>query len=175
MRTDMSDAAPPAYYTIRQAAWILGVQPSTVSRAIRLGTLRTVRRHGRLVVPASALTLLLTQLVHVETAAESASGCPSCGVVSMSVKEYVVTAPRDIPYGERGISLVWHKRRWRCVESTCARGSFTEAIEEVPAGWRTTGRLRRAIAAAVGDACRSVAEAAGSWGVSWPTAHAGCD
>ncbi|HEY6425024.1 MAG TPA: ISL3 family transposase [Pseudonocardiaceae bacterium] len=108
----------------------------------------------------------------METAAESASGCPSCGVVSMSVKEYVVTAPRDIPYGERGISLVWHKRRWRCVESTCARGSFTEAIEEVPAGWRTTGRLRRAIAAAVGDACRSVAEAAGSWGVSWPTAHA---
>jgi transposase len=37
---------------------------------------------------------------------------------------------------------------------------------------RTTGRLRRAIAAAVGDACRSVAEAAESFGVSWPTAHA---
>ena len=112
------------------------------------------------------------RVVHVETAAESASGCPSCGVVSMSVKEYVVRAPRDIPYGERGISLVWHKRRWRCVEPTCARGSFTEVIEEVPAGWRTMGRLRRAIAAAVGDACRSVAEAAGWWGVSWPTAHA---
>jgi excisionase family DNA binding protein len=62
MRTDLSDAAPPAYYTIREAAWILGVQPSTVSRAIRLGTLRAVRRHGRLVVPASALTLLLTEL-----------------------------------------------------------------------------------------------------------------
>ncbi|HVR00355.1 MAG TPA: transposase family protein [Mycobacterium sp.] len=104
------------------------------------------------------------RVVRVETAAESASGCPSCGVVSMSVKEYVVRAPRDIPYGERGISLVWHKRRWRCVEPTCARGSFTEVIEEVPAGWRTTGRLRRAIAAAVGDACRSVAEAAGWWG-----------
>jgi excisionase family DNA binding protein len=62
MRTDMSDAAPSAYYTIREAVWILGVQPSTVSRAIRLGTLRAVRRHGRLVVPASALTLLLTEL-----------------------------------------------------------------------------------------------------------------
>ena len=90
----------------------------------------------------------------------------------MSVKEYVSTTPRDIPYGERAIALVWHKRRWRCVEPTCGRGSFTEVIEEVPAGRRTTGRLRRAIAAAVGDACRSVAEAAGSWGVSWPTAHA---
>jgi hypothetical protein len=35
--------------------------------------------------------------VHVETAEESASGCPSCGVVSRSVKQYVTTAPRDLP------------------------------------------------------------------------------
>jgi excisionase family DNA binding protein len=59
MRTDMSNAGRPAYYTVREAAWILGVQPSTVSRAIRLGTLRAVRRHGRLVVPAAALVGLL--------------------------------------------------------------------------------------------------------------------
>jgi excisionase family DNA binding protein len=59
MRTDMSNAGCPAYYTVREAAWILGVQPSTVSRAIHLGTLRAVRRHGQLVVPASALTRLL--------------------------------------------------------------------------------------------------------------------
>lgn len=49
----------PAYYTPRQAAWILGADPARVSRAIRLGTLRTARRCGRLVVPASALTRLL--------------------------------------------------------------------------------------------------------------------
>jgi excisionase family DNA binding protein len=58
MRTDLPNAGRPAYYTVREAAWILGVNPSTVSRAIRLGTLRAVRRHGRLVVPASALTQL---------------------------------------------------------------------------------------------------------------------
>jgi transposase len=92
-------------------------------------------------------------------------------VVSSSIKEYVTTAPRDIRYGERDISLVWHKRRWRCGEASCARKSFTEAIEEIPAGARTTARLRRAIASAVGDACRSVAEVASSFGVSWPTAH----
>jgi transposase len=112
------------------------------------------------------------RIVHVETAAGDASGCPGCGVVSMSVKEYVITTPRDLPYGERGISVVWHKRRWRCAERSCGKRSFTEAIEEVPARMRTTGRLRRAIASAVGDACRSVAEAADSFGVSWPTAHA---
>jgi excisionase family DNA binding protein len=59
VRTDMSHAGRPAYYTVREAAWILGVQPSTVSRAIRLGRLPAVRRHGRLVVPTSALAWLL--------------------------------------------------------------------------------------------------------------------
>ena len=61
MRTDKSNAGEPAYYTIREAAWILGVKPSTVSAAIRLGTLRAVRRRSRLVVAASALTRLLAQ------------------------------------------------------------------------------------------------------------------
>jgi transposase len=112
------------------------------------------------------------RMVHVETAAGYASGCPGCGVVSTAVQEYVTSRPRDLPYGERGISLVWHKRRWRCSEPSCARRSFTEAIEEIPTRTRTTGRLRRAIASAVGDACRSVAEVADSFGVSWPTAHA---
>ena len=112
------------------------------------------------------------RVVHVETAGGLGTGCPSCGVVSTAAKEYVTTRPKDLPYGETGISVVWHKTRWRCVEPTCVRLSFTESIEEVPAGWRTTGRLRRGIAAAVGDACRSVAEAAVAFGVSWPTAHA---
>lgn len=110
------------------------------------------------------------RVVHVETAAGYAAGCPGCGVVSTSVKAYVTTQPRDLPYGERALTVVWHKRRWRCAEPSCARTSFTEAIDEVPARRRTTGRLRRAIATAVGDACRSVAEAASSFGVSWPTA-----
>jgi excisionase family DNA binding protein len=61
MCTDMSSAGRPAYYTVREAAWILGVKPSRVSRVIRRGTLRAVRRHGRLVVPATALTRLLGQ------------------------------------------------------------------------------------------------------------------
>ncbi len=61
MRTDMSSARHPAYYTVRETAWILGVTASTISRAIRLGTLRAVRRHGQLMVPASALIRLLAE------------------------------------------------------------------------------------------------------------------
>ena len=54
----------------------------------------------------------------------------------------------------------------------CPRGSFTESIGEVPARARVTSRVRRAIAAAVGDGNRAVSEVAESFGVSWPTAHA---
>jgi helix-turn-helix protein len=61
MRTDISNAGRPAHYTVQQAAWILGVKPSTLSRAIRLGTLRAVWRHGRLVISAGALARLLAK------------------------------------------------------------------------------------------------------------------
>lgn len=38
-------------------------------------------------------------MVHVVTADETAAACPGCGVVSSSVKERVMTSPKDIPYG----------------------------------------------------------------------------
>ena len=54
-------------------------------------------------------------------------GARACGVLSTSVKGRVVTRPRDIPYGAAPVGLVWHKRRWRCREQACPRGSFTES------------------------------------------------
>ncbi len=111
------------------------------------------------------------RVVHAVTAEPAAAACPSCGVVSTSVKARAVTSPRDIPYGEDRIELRWNKTRWRCREDYCERGSFTEAIVQVPARARTTGRLRTAIGAAIGEAARAVAEVADAHGVSWPTAH----
>ena len=112
-----------------------------------------------------------TRVVHVATAEQSAAACPSCGVVSVSLKGRTTTSPRDLPYGQGRIIVHWNKTRWRCQEEYCQRGSFTEAIAEVPARARTTTRLRTQIGAAIGDAARSVAEVAGAHGVSWPTAH----
>jgi transposase len=109
--------------------------------------------------------------VHVLTADPTAAGCPSCGEVSVSPKQWVTTRPRDLPFGEAPISVVWRKRRWWCRASGCPRGSFTESVLEVPARARVTSRVRRAIGAAVGDANRAVSEVAGAFGVSWPTAH----
>lgn len=59
MNTSVPNGRTPAYYTVREAAWVLGVQPATIWRAIRLGTLPTVRRRSRLVIPAHVVARLL--------------------------------------------------------------------------------------------------------------------
>jgi transposase len=112
-----------------------------------------------------------TRVVDVLTDEPTAAACPSCGVVSTSVKGRVVTSPKDIPYGEGRIIVRWNKVRWRCREDYCKLGSFTEAITQVRARARCTLRLRQQMAHAVGDAARSVAEVAQAHAVSWPTAH----
>ena len=58
----------------------------------------------------------VVRLVHVVTAASSAAGCPQCGVVSTSVRQYRTTRPRDLPYGEEPLEVRWHKRQYRCRE-----------------------------------------------------------
>ncbi len=39
------------------------------------------------------------RLVRIATDDETASACPNCGVFATSVKEYVRTRPRDLPFG----------------------------------------------------------------------------
>ncbi|NGY02975.1 transposase [Mycobacterium tuberculosis] len=92
-------------------------------------------------------------------------------MVSISVKEYAVTSPKDLPYGEDRIMVRWNKIRWRCREDYCKLGPFTEAITQVPARVRSTLRLRRQMAKAIGDAARSVGRGRPADAVSWPTAH----
>jgi len=59
MSTKLPKAGRPAFYTVRQTAWILGIPEWRVSRGIRLGTVRAVRRGSRLVVPVSEIVRLL--------------------------------------------------------------------------------------------------------------------
>jgi hypothetical protein len=61
MNSHVSNIRTSAFFTAREAAWILGVDPSTVCRAIRTGALPTVRRRSCLVVPAHVLIRLLDQ------------------------------------------------------------------------------------------------------------------
>jgi transposase len=112
------------------------------------------------------------RVAHLVTADETAAACPACGVVSTSVKGHAVTRPRDIPYGEAPVHLVWRKRRWRCREAACPRGSFTESLPAVPAGARVTTRLRRECGAGIADRFTCVQAGALHYQISWPVAHA---
>jgi hypothetical protein len=59
MSNSMPKTGSPAFYTVKQAAWILGVSEAELVRAIKRGVVPTVRRRSRLVVPAAALRRLL--------------------------------------------------------------------------------------------------------------------
>jgi len=111
-----------------------------------------------------------TRVVHVATM-DAPQACPSCGVLSDSVKGWVTTGPRDVSFPVVA-RLVWRKRRWRCRESGCARSSFTESVPQIPSRKRVSGRLRTAAGAAVTDGGRTVAQASREFGLSWPVVHA---
>ena len=110
------------------------------------------------------------RVVHVLTDDETASACPKCGVFSTSVRQRRTTAPRDLRYGEEPLAVRWHKVQYACAERPCPRKAFTEAISELPAGARVTGRLRRHVAVRVGDGLAVSVAADGL--LSWPIAHA---
>lgn len=61
MSTSMPNSGRPKYYSVAEAAWLLGVPPSTISRAIRTGAVPAVRRRSRLVVPDYVLKRLLDE------------------------------------------------------------------------------------------------------------------
>jgi transposase len=69
-------------------------------------------------VPGSALR------VRVELI-PSAQGCPTCGVFA-HVKDRRPVELVDLSMGGRPMRLVWLKRRFRCPESSCPMGSWTE-------------------------------------------------
>ena len=90
------------------------------------------------------------RVVHVVTADETASACPSCGAFSMSVKGLMCTRPRDIPYGTTRLRLSRHKRRWRCKERPCqlvgllvVGAGLLFAALGVPAGRRAERRVEK--------------------------------
>ena len=121
-----------------------------------------------LAVERVALTALGVRVVQLVTDDPDAARCPACRVVSTSGKDWVLTRPHDLPCGGGQVAVQWRKRRWRCRTQACARQTFTEQVAQVPAGMRTTTRLRTALAVAVEDG-RDQSEVAVAHGVSWPT------
>ncbi|WP_342673766.1 transposase family protein [Actinospica robiniae] len=69
--------------------------------------------------------------------------CPDCGVHSARPHSWVRTRPRDLPVAGRQTLLTWTKRRWRCVEPSCPRATFTEHVPQIPPRHRLTSPVAR--------------------------------
>jgi len=94
--------------------------------------------------------------------------CPGCGVLTARVHQRTTQRVRDVSF-DGLVEVVWIKKRWRCIEVLCARGTFTEATLQVPTRARLTTRLKDAVTSAVAGEVRAVDRVASQFGVSWPT------
>ena len=113
-----------------------------------------------------------SRLVHLVTDDATATACPTCGTFATLPKGWTCTRPRDLPYGQHPLRLIWRKRRWYCTQPACARTSFTESVAQVPARARITTRLRQAAGDHVCDDGCTVVQAGRGLGLSWPTVMA---
>ncbi|MDT8296422.1 ISL3 family transposase [Roseomonas mucosa] len=73
---------------------------------------------------------------------QNAAACPDCGVASRRVHSRYGRTLADLPWQGRPVTLAVHARRFRCLNSACARQTFAERLAEVaPAAARRTERL----------------------------------
>src|SRR5579863_4552633 len=103
--------------------------------------------------------------IHVESKTTRPQ-CPGCGA-DAHLKDTRPVTLVDLP-----TRLVWHKRRWRCPNPACGRGSWTEADDRIAASrMAMSDRAGRWATAQVGRCARSVYEVARELGCDWHTVN----
>ena len=106
----------------------------------------------------------------VETTATT-GWCPVCGVQAR-LHDRRPTWVRDLPAGDRAVTLVWVKRIWRCVHRQCEKQTWTEAHPQIAPRASWTERARKQACRRVGRDGHSVAAVARDFGVGWATVMA---
>jgi transposase len=110
-----------------------------------------------------------SRLVHLMTDEATARACPVCGTFATVPRGWATTRPRDLPYSQHPLRLIWRKRRWYCTEATCPRASFTESVAQLPPGAQITTRLRQTAGDHGRDHGHTVIQAGRQLGLSGPT------
>jgi len=108
------------------------------------------------------------QLVLAVESGPRPMGCPGCGVVAASHGRRVRRL-HDIPAFGAPVELVWRVRRWRCGESACPVGVFTEEVELAVARAKLTTRAAWWAISCLRCDTTSVAALARRLGVDWHT------
>ena len=108
--------------------------------------------------------------VHVETR-RTRSACDRCGAPGWS-KDRPRVVLVDLAAFGRPVRVVWHKRRYRCSNPQCWRGSWTEQNRRIAAPrLLMTDRAGRWVTRQVGKAGRTVSEVADELGCDWHTVN----
>ena len=109
-------------------------------------------------------------LVHIELE-RSTQGCPECGVVA-NVKDRDLVELVDLALFGRPTRLVWHKRRLRCDEEACPKGSWTEQDPRIATmNLQMTDRCGKWMTEQVGRRGRPVSDVADELGCDWHTVN----
>jgi transposase len=109
--------------------------------------------------------------VHIETLLEGSESCPACGTRA-TLKDRDTVRLVDLPAFGRPARLVWRKRRWRCPDRGCSKGSWTELAATIAAPRLTlTDRAGRWVTHQVGRHGRTVSEVAKDLGCDWHTVN----
>lgn len=95
--------------------------------------------------------------------------CEGCGSRAIGHGRREVRI-RDLPAGDRPVVLVWRKRIWRCADTDCEVGTWSEETDAVAPRAVLTERARAEICRRVGAEGHSVASVARALGVGWATA-----
>ncbi len=108
--------------------------------------------------------------IHVESKTARPQ-CPDCGAAA-HLKDTRPVMLVDLPCFGRPTRLVWHKRRWRCPDVACGRGSWTEEDARIAAPRvAMSDRAGRWATAQVGRCARSVYEVARELDCDWHTVN----
>jgi transposase len=106
-------------------------------------------------------------LLDVESDADLA-GCLECGVVAVGHGRRVQVL-HDAPCFGRSVWVRWHKRIWRCRESSCPRSTWTEDHPYAPVRAKLTSRATAWAVDALRHDDTTVSAIARHLGVAWDT------
>ena len=101
----------------------------------------------------------------IETTAAT-GWCPTCGAQAR-LHNRRPTWVRDLPAGDRAVTLVWVKRIWRCIHVECQQQTWTETHPQIRARASWSERARKQACRRVGRDGPSVAAVARDFGVGW--------
>lgn len=90
---------------------------------------------------AQQITKIETMLTITARSLTKTGGCPSCSEETSRIQSSSQRHPQDVPISGLQVQLIVRVRRFRCLNSQCARQTFAEHSPALPVSARQTSRV----------------------------------